>query len=1113
MTEQKAYQILGLEEGASFDEIKHERRILIKKYHQDSEKANREKYDEVEEAYKFLKKIYEEKKAEPSKQVDERPPRNKDPEFTTQENDKKSSKSDQSKLQKVINGTTKKEKAYDELVNFIKTKEKELDKKNIKVRPKYNQELLNIDNLGVKTAKEYKEEQKKLSERFTNIVDSANEYDRLLKTFQKAKEQLLNWGITKLPAFVDEKIIAPQYRGVTAAEEFIRIRNIIEKKLKEIHENVVEADIFLAFLDEEKEKLKGIEPDLNILQAKEDLKIDRGKISARQLQQQRASLSQMIVKKDQIVEEFKKFFLDVSQRINSIYNVSLTDFTSYYENAYNYTEEDLNNVCERILSYEKNLQENSKVSNEFLAYYTNLSESDKELLGEITDINELLKEENRTKYTRTFFRDLKQQLQKLKNEKKEEQKYLEAVTKFYDFFDTKEKELQDKYGVNLNLWKKYRKDKYSLEMLERVKNDLLDYEKDISEKAGAYDEFVEFYRPFSKEEKALFASKINLDNYISKENRLSHFKEDYAKIKEQILEIKEEKELKEKIERDRKAKKEFIIFFKEKEKILKNEFGVTLEKWLVLALEENNFYEEDYLRAKKEILALETELKTKRNIFLAETIGKKNNRFFEEIISEEAKKGVEKIQKEQEKKEALEEFIVFFDTKEKELNKLYGVSLNKWRKYRDNVNLTIKDLKEAYKEITKFDQEVKGNARAYDDFIDDYKKLSDNDKKLYSTFDIEKYLLRENRTLYSKDVYDELKNKVLSYKREKELRKKQERYNTIKRDFIAFFNEKKNLFKQLYNIDLYKWRRYGQEENDFTEDDYFSVREEITTYEDLKENERMNSLGRLRDILRIVNVNIEKYLEEKGKNIKTISINDIGLYLELLFNISYIVAKIKKLNGGEDKLNAFLKEEKKSILEIPASKLEELYKIICIEVTRKDQKDRNQEKNEIFNIFKEFYQAKRKVFKALYGENLSKWDNYLKEDNKNNYNKEDYENVINEIKELEKSLEEKRMSLAFNLQVSLKKLGMNFGEYLNVRKKDLLSISIEELVEYQASVDLIYKITAIEEAKGVLIDYLETNNVKLVELDNDVLLTIDALYEEYKKAKLEDDKNNFSPQK
>ena len=58
MTEQKAYQILGLEEGVSFDDISHARRVLLKKYHQDSKEADREKFDDVGKAYKFLKKIY-----------------------------------------------------------------------------------------------------------------------------------------------------------------------------------------------------------------------------------------------------------------------------------------------------------------------------------------------------------------------------------------------------------------------------------------------------------------------------------------------------------------------------------------------------------------------------------------------------------------------------------------------------------------------------------------------------------------------------------------------------------------------------------------------------------------------------------------------------------------------------------------------------------------------------------------------------------------------------------------------------------------------------------------------------------------------------------------------
>ena len=309
MTEQKAYQILGLEEGVSFDDISHARRVLLKKYHQDSKEADREKFDDVGKAYKFLKKIYEEKKDEENKQVDKRPPRNKDPEFTTPRNTDNSSKKgnssekekstkdkqkDQSGFKKFINGTTKNEKAYDELDAFIKAQEKELEKKNIKVRPKYNQELLNISNRGVAKAKEYKKEEERLKKEFQNIINSANEFDKLQEERDKSIKKLLEWGLKPIHTFLKESQIDVKYRGYTNAAEFIRIRHIVEKETLKIEKSIGELEKLLDFIDKEKIKLKGIAPDVDFDELKKQLEADKGNINVEEIREQAALLSEMV---------------------------------------------------------------------------------------------------------------------------------------------------------------------------------------------------------------------------------------------------------------------------------------------------------------------------------------------------------------------------------------------------------------------------------------------------------------------------------------------------------------------------------------------------------------------------------------------------------------------------------------------------------------------------------------------------------------------------------------------------------------------------------------------------------------------------------------------------
>ena len=101
------------------------------------------------------------------------------------------------------------------------------------------------------------------------------------------------------------------------------------------------------------------------------------------------------------------------------------------------------------------------------------------------------------------------------------------------------------------------------------------------------------------------------------------------------------------------------------------------------------------------------------------------------------------------------------------------------------------------------------------------------------------------------------------------------------------------------------------------------------------------------------------------------------------------------------------------------------------------------------------------------------------------------------------------MSLAYNLQVDLKDLGLDVKDYLEVRGKDYLSVSIRELEEYNRLISLLNEIYQDEDAKIVLIDYLEINNVRLINLDDDVILTIYADLEN--KLKNEQSREEYKP--
>lgn len=1143
MTKEKAYQILGLEEGASLEDAHHARNNLAKIYHPQGKNPNDEKYFEAEEAYKYLKNL--EKgiiTEEVTETTDSRPLRNKDSQYTTKDTKAKCSKKDskitssdtktnsgknekqkykekdkeknpkkeRNNFQKFISGETKKEKAFDELIKVRNQIEEE--RKNLKTKAtiKYDEKLYELSNRGLLGVKELQEEEKRIKELFREIVNSVTEYDKLQEIIKIAKEKFTNWHISMDMEF---QIIDPKYRGFTDASEFKRIRLDIEDELKKTQGNIDEMEIFLAFIDEVTPRIQQMMPNMDILEYKKGFEEKKGMISAKTLQEERIKVNNRLEVKEQLVSDFKKFFEETEARIILKYNVTLKKFKKYYDdNPYQYTEKTLNNVKKQIEEHEKLLDENNKACNEFLAFYANLSQEEKELYKKIIDIDELSKSENKVKYSRTNYIELKEKLKSLQEEKQVEEEYLKAVTEFNEFFDNIEEKLKKEYGINLNIWKKYRSENYPLDVLEHVKNDILEYEKEIKEKAMAYDEFIAFYESFTEEERNLFINALNLNKYIAKENRLVYSKEDFDKLRNKILDIKSDRDFKEKQERDLNVKKEFINFFKEEEEKLGKQYVANLNKWRVFANEENSFTCEDYSNAKTEILAFEQELKARKDSYIKEILTNGNKRTFDDVIATEAKNTIERINEEKKEEEAYlkvyNEFISFFEETEKRLKKLYGIDLSEWRKYYKNKEISIRELREAQTNIYLYEIDIKKRAMAYDEFVEFYNNLSDEDKKLYkSVVNVDSYLSKENRTLYSKDTYEDLKDKVLKYKQEKELKEKKEHYKKVKQDFISIFNEKETIFKNLYNTDLYKWRKYSLEENDFLEDDYFNVQEEIAKEEQRLEDERMNDLELLQKVLNILGLNIEKYLIEKNQDIKTVSTKDIGIYYHILSNIAYVVLKILKLNGGREKLNSYLEKEQKTILEIPWNELEELYKTICIEVEKEEISKNKKTIDDSYQKFRNFYQSKIYTFRNLYDKDLSKWNKYLKESNKDKYRKEDYLKAINEIKEEEQRLENERNDLLSNLRVSLQRTGFDINTYLDVRNKTYLNISLKELKEYIKAVDLIPKIWEDEHGKIILQDYLETTNVKLIELDPYVIITMYAMIKE----EIIDETNGYNP--
>lgn len=987
MDEQKARNILGVEKDASFEQIKHNYKKLSLQYHPDNIKyhpeANKQKYEEIKEAYDFLEKI-EAKKGEQDTLDSKTFATRERKQRTSTKSSTKGKKNSRKERQEQIEN----EKAFDDLNAFIKEKEAELKDLECNIHPKYKKDLLNPEQKGIIEASVLNAEKERLNQAFANIINRVKAFDKIKETIDNARKQLVEWNLSNLSlAFNNEGNIRLDLRGKIDVAELERLRFEIEKTMAQIKENINELNSFLIYIDSVSKKLKKIEPESDIEVLKKNYEKQKGLISASEIKIEQEKIQKKLEAKEQCVNEFRKFYEETEARVKSLYNSDLSMWEDYNneDSLYCISEETINNMRITIENYESILKERAVAYDEFISYYEKLPKQEQEEFNSHFALDKYLDKKNRVVFEKAVYDELKEKISNYKKEKKKDQ----ALEEFISFFSTKETKLKKEYDIGLSKWKKYTIEKYSIEELEIVKQEIEEFEQNLKEMARPYDEFVTYYNALPEEEKTIYERYTDINIYLDKNNRLLFSKDTYDKLKEKVAKFKKE---------------------------------------------------QDYLK-----------------IF--------------------------------------EKFITFFDTKEEELKKLYGKDLSKWRKYRDNRRHSAEELEKVKTEIDEYEKELEKKAKAFDEFQVYYESLSEKDKEIYEQFltNIDNYTNKENRVLFDKKFFDDLKDKFSELKRFKEEQEKKEYDLRVKKEFITFFNEKEDLFKRLYEIDLYKWRKYSLEENSFTKEEYLNAKSEIDSLEKEKENERMSKLYNLQLALKKLDIDIADYLSYKKTNYKNVSIGDLDNYLEDLFNISYIMGLIGDLSGGAEKLNIYLKEQGKNFWALPFGEiyknLFDLYSSMCVEIA-KEEKRSKKVKDESFTNFRNFYQEKKRVFKELYDEELSKWDHYAKEENKGKYSKTDYDNVINKIKEEEKKLEEERMSLEYNLQVALQNVAINIAEYLDIRGKNILSVSKNELKEYLEATALLLKISTSSLGIDLLTSYLNKKKIKLVEADYNALLNI-----------------------
>lgn len=1069
MDEQKARNILGVEKDASFEQIKHNYKKLSLQYHPDNIKyhpeANKQKYEEIKEAYNFLEKM-ETKKGEQDI-LDSKPfATRKRKQRTSTKSSSKGKKNSRKENQEQIEN----ERAFDDLDAFIKEKEAELKELKCNIHLKYKKDLLNPEQKGIIEASVLNAEKERLNQAFANIINRVKAFDKLKETIDNARKQLVEWNVNNLRlAFNNEGNIRLDLRGKIDVAELERLRFEIEKTMAQIKENINELNSFLIYIDSVSKKLKRIEPESDIEVLKKKYEKQKGIISASEIKIEQEKIQKKLEAKEQCVNEFRKFYEETEARVKSLYNSDLSMWEDYNneDSLYCISEETINNMRITIENYESILKERAVAYDEFISYYEKLPKQEQEEFNSHFALDKYLDKKNRVVFEKAVYDELKEKISNYKKEKKKDQ----AFEEFLIFFGTKEIEMKKLYGVDLNKWRNYVVE--SIEEIKEVKQEIIDYEQDLKERTSAYDEFLDYYDKLPEEQKKLYESVTDIKKYIAKGSRLLYTKATYDELKEKVAKLKKEKENEylDKIGKKDEFKKAYEKDLREKS-LAYDEF---MSYYNALSDEEKTIYERY----------------TDINRYID-----KNSRFlYSKDTYDKLKEKVAKFKKEQEYLKTFEEFITFFDTKEEELKKLYGKDLSKWKKYRDNRRHSAEELEKVKIEIDEYEKELEKKAKVFDEFQVYYESLSEKDKEIYEQFltNIDSYTNKENRVLFDKKFFDDLKEKFSELKRFKEEQEKKEYNLRAKKEFITFFNEKEKLFKRLYEIDLYKWRKYSLEENSFTKEEYLNAKSEIDSLEKEKENERMSKLYNLQLALKKLDIDIADYLSYKKTNYKNVSIGDLDNYLEDFFNISYIMGLIGDLSGGTEKLNIYLKEQGKNFWALPFGEiyknLFDLYSSICVEIA-KEEKRSKKEKDESFINFRNFYQEKKRVFKELYDEELSEWDCYAKEENKGKYSKTDYDNVINKIKEEEKKLEEERMSLEYNLQVALQNVAINIAEYLDIRGKNILSVSKNELKEYLEATALLLKISTSSLGIDLLTSYLNKKKIKLVEADYNVLLNI-----------------------
>lgn len=1140
MSDKKAREILGVSENASLEDIRKAYHNQVKKYHSDVNQTpeGETKIREVNFAHEYLISQNELKKNKEDNEkafdeltafVKKEQARLKSlnivtfPILNNKLLDPKNRglidasifKEEQERLKHDIADIIYNAETFDKYLEKIaesRKKTEEWNATNIKFLF-FDENELKSKYRGMIRAEDLNKSILELDAKMKEIKNNIDEYDNFIayivdlgdKIYFDENEQFLK---TKLKS-----------RGIMPASDIRALRNQIEKNIKKRERQINDFKKFYKAKEKELKELYNANLGNWEEYIREDNILKYSLDTFNNVKKDIMDYESKLQKKKAAYDEFMEYYESLSDEDKNLLEDKFGDYISWDNRATfdKKTYDDIKRQFEKLKQEEQEKKEYQIVYNDFISFFNraekelqdkyskDLSKWQKYTINDKHSVEDLVKAKEEI---RAFVKELEEQAQKEKEEREAKEK---AYKDFLSFYEREEKELQEKYGQDLSSWEKFttNSEEYTIEDLEQAQAEISAYEKDISEKDKAHSEFVNYYESLSLEDKILFRG-MNIDNYLSTENRLSYKKAIYDEIKNNFLKAKKEQEEKKREEQKaRKALEDFTTFFKKKNEELKKLYGKDLSKWEKY-ISGKKYSVEELAKVKEEILDFEIELKKERDAYINLQLNNRSEKTFDKVVEEELRKRALKLQQEEQEKQAYKEaftkFIAFFSAKEKEVKKLYNSDLSKWKKYIiGSEKYQIEDLDKAKDEINEYLTDLEEKKKAHNQFIKYYDSLSVKDRILYqSIVDIDKYISEENSVLYNSDTYDEIKSIFAKYKKKKEEKEREERKKRVKKNFIDFFNKKEELFKTLYNVDLYKWRKYSLEENEFSEEEYTKIKKEINDYEDKKEHERLNKLYNLQSLLKSRNIDIVKFLNAKGKEINDVSIDDINTYSEYFFNISFIIGKIKSLKDGDKQLNKYLEEQGLKTWEVEANKLFEFYTNLCIEETKEEVKRDNKEDETIFITFRDYYFEMKRKFKELYGIKLSIWDDYI--NNKDNHSKEEFKDAYNDLKEEENKHEETRMSLLSQLQSILKKVEIDIVEYLNVRDKNYLSVSCKDLEEYMNMALLLLKISTDDKGREFLTSYLEDNNININEINYNMLLSI---YRDMKKEENLHQDNSF----